>query len=49
MNFGNSFILQLIQHKTIFKGPPGLNGLRIRISYTRWFKYDQDWFVCKQV
>ena len=21
----------------------------VTVAYTRWFKYDQDWFVCKQV
>ena len=27
---------------------PSLSLAWLRCGYTRWFKYDRDWFVCKQ-
>jgi len=30
--------------QNIFRGPQ----LTVLSSYTRWYKYERDWFVCKQ-
>ena len=40
MNFGIYTVLPSY-------GPQALSGQIVQ-AYTRWFKYDRDWFVCKQ-